>query len=302
MTRVLVNRGPSRAGGLGAFAGVRRPRPAREASPTARTLSYLVVLVGSAIAVLPFFYIFSTALKNSNVLFHYPPQWIPYPIYLGNFGHLLFATDFPRWMFNSIFVASAVTALKLLFDSMAGYFFAKLEFPHKNLLFIVMISTLMIPFGAIIIPLYFFVNDLGLTNTYLALILPPLANPIGIFLMRQFIEGLPADLENAARLDGASEFSIYRRIILPLVKPGLVVLAVITFLDQYVSFLWPLVAANGQDLRVLTTGLASLRGITIVNYAWWSAGAVMSLVPITIFFLLLQRYFIAGSLAGALKQ
>ena len=120
--------------------------------------------------------------------------------------------------------------------------------------------------------------------------------------MRSFIESLPSDLENAARLDGVSEFGIYRRIILPLVKPGLVVLAVLTFLVQYTSFLWPLVAVNNDSMRVITTGLATQRSVWQVDYGIFAAGAVMAMVPITIFFLLLQRYFIAGSLAGALKQ
>ena len=160
----------------------------------------------------------------------------------------------------------------------------------------------MVPFSAILLPLYFIVRDLGLLNTYAALILPPLAEPLGIFLMRQFIQGIPRDLENAARLDGVSEFGIYLRIVLPLIKPGLVVLAVITFLSQYTSFVWPLVAVSDTTMQVVNVGLANQRSETQVNYGLFSAGAVMAMIPITIFFLLLQRYFIAGSLAGAIKE
>jgi ABC-type glycerol-3-phosphate transport system permease component len=120
--------------------------------------------------------------------------------------------------------------------------------------------------------------------------------------MRGFIEGIPSELENAARLDGVSEFGIYRRIVLPLIKPGLVVLAVLTFLLQYTSFIWPLVAAGDNSMMLITTGLATQRSISEVNYAVFSAGAVMGMIPITVVFLFLQRYFIAGSLAGALKQ
>jgi ABC-type glycerol-3-phosphate transport system permease component len=160
----------------------------------------------------------------------------------------------------------------------------------------------MVPFAALLIPLWTIAHNLHITNTYLALILPPLANPLGVFLMRQFILGLPKDLENAARLEGVSEFGIYWRIILPLVKPGLVVLAVIIFTDQFMSFIWPLVATTSDDLQVLTVGVAGLRAKGGVNYGLWSAAAVMSLIPIAIFFFALQRQFLARSVAGALKQ
>jgi multiple sugar transport system permease protein len=280
-----------------------RPRAVGERGPLMTIATYLLVALAALVCIVPFYYILLTAFKDSRVLFDYPPKWIPdIPLYLGNFQHLLENTAFPRWVFNTLFVAGVVTAVKVVIDSMAGYAFAKMDFPFKNVLFIVILATLMIPFAAILVPLYLMIGDFGLLNTYWALILPPLANPIGIFMMRSFIEALPKDLENAARLDRVSEFGIYWRIVLPLVKPGLVVLAVLTFLLQYTSFVWPLVAAGTNDMKVITTGLATQRAISEVNYAVYSAGAVMALIPITIFFLLLQRYFIAGSLAGALKQ
>ena len=236
------------------------------------------------------------------MLFEYPPKWIPVPPYWGNFEYLFNKTLFLRWTFNTLVFAGAVTVIKVVIDSMAGYAFAKMQFPFKNVLFIIVIASLMIPFSVVLLPLYFEVRAMGILDTYWALILPPLANPIGIFMMRSFIEGLPSDLENAARLDGVSEFGIYRRVILPLIKPGLVVLAVLTFLIQYTSFLWPLVATHSDSMRVLTLGLAAQRSVDQVDYGVFSAGAVLALIPITIFFLLLQRYFMAASLAGALKQ
>jgi multiple sugar transport system permease protein len=261
----------------------------------------ITVLVALACSV-PLFYILSTSLKDQQLLFTYPPNWIPTHLYWGNYTSLLFNTPFLRWVLNTLVVATSVTLIKVVFDSMAGYAFAKMRFPFRNALFVVVIMTMMIPFSAILIPLYFIIFNFGLLNTYWALILPPLANPIGIFLMRGFIEGLPSDLENAARLDGVSEFGIYLRIILPLVRPGLVVLAVLTFLTQYTSFIWPLVAVNDQTMQLITTGLATQRSVWQVNYGIFSAGAVMALVPIVAFFLLLQKQFIAASLAGALKQ
>ncbi|HEB31848.1 MAG TPA: carbohydrate ABC transporter permease [Spirochaetes bacterium] len=273
-----------------------------EAGPLLMAVSYAVVVVASLIAMLPFFYIITTAIKHSKLLFEYPPQWIPREVYLGNFAHLLFKTSFPRWVFNTLFVSLIVTGLKLLFDSMAGYAFAKMDFPGKNVLFVFVIATLMIPFSAILIPLFFIIRGMGLYNTYWALILPPLANPIGIFLMRSFIESLPSDLENAARLDGTSEFGIYRTIILPLVRPAIVVLGVLTFNLQYTSFLWPLVAVSSTKMYVLTVGIATQRGVTHLDYGIFSAGAFLAIIPITIFFLLLQKQWISASLAGALKQ
>jgi len=262
------------------------------------------VTVGAAalLTVGPFFYILTTSLKNSQALFSYPPDWIPNTPFWGNYTRLLTETPFLRWTANTLMVALAVTALKLVFDSMAGYAFAKMRFPARHALFIVFLMGLMIPVSAILIPLFFMVRGMGLLNTYWALILPPLANPIGIFLMRSFIESLPNDLENAARLDGCSEFGIYRRIILPLVKPPLVLLAVLTFLIQYISFVWPLVVISDTDMNVLTTGLAAQRGVSTIDWGAVSAGGILAMIPITVFFLLLQRHFTAASLTGALKQ
>ncbi|MCP9486289.1 MAG: carbohydrate ABC transporter permease [Gaiellaceae bacterium MAG52_C11] len=279
-----------------------RLRPVGEAGPLLTAASYAIVIVACVVTLGPFFYILTTSVKDSGLLFQYPPDWIPADFFWGNYTFLLEQTSFLRWMLNTLVVALSVTVLKLLFDSMAGYAFAKMRFPGKNVLFVVVLATLMIPFSAILIPLFFLVRDLGLLDTYWALILPPLANPVGIFLMRSFIESLPNDLENAARLDGCSEFAVYRRVILPLIKPPLVVLAVLTFLIQYTSFIWPLVAVSSEDMRVLTTGLAAQRGVTSIDWGTVSAGGIMAMIPITIVFLALQRYFIAGSLAGALKQ
>ena len=233
------------------FRDVFRLRPVGQAGPALTAVSYLVVILACLVAIGPFFYILSASVKDSRSLFHYPPDWIPAEFFWGNYQFLIEETDFLRWTMNTLVVATAVTVLKVLFDSMAGYAFAKMTFPGKNLLFIVVLAALMVPFSAILIPLFFLVRDLGLINTYWALILPPLASPIGIFMMRQFIEGLPSDLENAARLDGCSEFDVYWRVVLPLVKPALVVLAVLTFLIQYTSFrLAPCCRGRRQHARV----------------------------------------------------
>jgi ABC-type glycerol-3-phosphate transport system permease component len=271
-------------------------------SPTERAVAYVLLIAVALILIAPFYFVIVTSLKESKALFEYPPKWIPTPLYFGNYERLLFDTAFPRWMLNTLFVATTVAALKVFIDSLAGYAFAKMNFRGRNGMFLLMIAMLMVPFGAILIPLYAVANAIGITNTYLALILPPLANPLGMFLMRQFIVGLPKDLENAARLDGVSEFGIYWRIILPLVKPGLVVLAVIVFTDMYMSFLWPLVSVSDADLTVMTVGVGLLRTFGATNFGLSSAAAVMALVPIALLFFPLQKQFLSRSITGALKQ
>jgi ABC-type glycerol-3-phosphate transport system permease component len=264
--------------------------------------SHLTLIIIAFVLVAPFYYVIVASFKNQTGLFEYPPKLLPIPPYLGNYDKLLFHTGFLRWMANTLFVATTVTVIKVFLDSMAGYALAKLEFTGRRGIFLLMLVLLMVPFGALIIPLWETAYALHITNTYLALILPALANPLGVFLMRQFILSLPKDLENAARLDGVSEFGIYRRIILPLIKPGLVVLAVVIFTDQFMSFIWPLIATTKDDLQVLTVGVAALRSRGGVDYGLWSASAIMALIPIAIFFFVLQRQFLARNLAGALKQ
>jgi multiple sugar transport system permease protein len=263
---------------------------------------YGILIVASIIAIVPFLYVISTSLKDTAALFSYPPEWIPSEPTFANFQNLLEEYPYLRWTLNSLIVASAVTIIKVIMDSMAGYAFAKMSFPGRDALFLVVLMTLMVPFAATLIPLFIIVRDLNLTNTYLGLILPALASPIGIFMMRQFIESLPSDLENAARLDGCSEFEIFRRVILPLMKPGLVVLGVFTFMTQWTSYLWPLVISTREDMLTLTVGVQSLRSLFSIDWGLLSAGAVLSILPLILVFLFLQRYFIAGSIAGALKE
>jgi len=263
---------------------------------------YGVLIIAGIIAILPFLYVVSTSLKDTASLFSYPPEWIPSEPTLTNFKTLLEEHPFFRWTLNSLVVASAVTIIKVIFDSMAGYAFAKMSFPGRDVLFLVVLMTLMVPFAATLIPLFIIVRNLNLTNTYPGLILPALASPIGIFMMRQFIESLPNDLENAARLDGCSEFQIFRRVILPLMKPGLVVLGLFTFMTQWTSYLWPLVISTREDMLTLTVGVQSLRSLFSIDWGVLSAGAVLSMLPLILVFLFLQRYFIAGSIAGALKE
>jgi ABC-type glycerol-3-phosphate transport system permease component len=275
--------------------------PLRGSAALARAPIYLGLVLACFISVAPFLYLISAAFRKSSDLFEYPPQWIPSHPYLGHFTSLLTDWPFPRWVANTLVVAGTVTLLKILFDSMAGYALAKMEFAGRRAVLGMFLATVMIPPSVLILPLFFLVRDLGGVNTYWALILPPLANPVGIFMMRGFIQGLPRNLEQAARLDDCSEFGIYWRIVLPLVKPGLVVVGIYTFLVQYTSFAWPLVITTGDNLRLLTTGLASLRTEHQPDWGLISSASLLAMVPITIVFLLFQRVFVQASLSGAVK-
>jgi ABC-type glycerol-3-phosphate transport system permease component len=263
---------------------------------------YSVLVFAVIVALLPFGYVVSTSLKTTMALFSYPPDWLPDEPTLDNYRNLVNRYPFWRWLMNSFIVAGSVTLIKIVVDSMAGYAFAKMRFPGRDALFLLVLVSLMVPFASLLIPTFIIVRELGLLNTYPGLILPGLASPIGVFMMRQFIESLPSDLENAARLDGCSEFQIYRRVILPLIKPGLVVLGVFTFMVQWTSYLWPLVAVTKPDMATLTVGARSLTSDFTQDWGLNSAAVVLSMLPMFLVFIFLQRYFIAGSIAGALKE
>jgi ABC-type glycerol-3-phosphate transport system permease component len=263
----------------------------------------LVLAAFCAAAVLPFLYVVSTSLKRSRSLYSFPPEWIPAHPSLHNYASLLFGHPFLRWTLNTLFVAGAVTAIKLVIDSMSAYAFAKLSFAGRRALFGLMLATIMIPPALLLIPLFFLVRDLGLLDTYWALILPPLANPVGVFILRGYIQALPPELDQAARLDHCGAWRTYRHVILPLVKPGLVVIASYTFLTQYIEFVWPLVAVESEDKLLLTTGLSTLRTqIQTIDWGLLSAASVLAMVPITLVFLVFQRRFVAASLTGGLKD
>jgi ABC-type glycerol-3-phosphate transport system permease component len=210
------------------------------------------------VAVAPFLYVVSTSLKQSRVLFDYPPDWIPDHPYAGNYDKLLTQYPFVRWVANPLFVASVVTAVKLLIDSMAAYALARMEFAGRRLVLGAMGATILIPPALLLIPLFFLVRDPGQHDTYCPQILPALANPDGVYILRAFIRAIPEELEHAARVDDASSWQIYRHVVIPSIRPGLVVVASYLFLLQYIDFAWPLVATQSDSKLLVSTGLATL--------------------------------------------
>jgi ABC-type glycerol-3-phosphate transport system permease component len=269
--------------------------------------AYAILTLFAVIALGPFLYLLSPSLRQSYDLFSYPPQWFPRSLYWGNFGAVLHQTSYLRWGLNTFVVATSVTLITLVIDTMAGYAFARLRFAGRTPLFILVLTMLMVPTAAIIAPLYIIVSHFPRwthagSNTYLGLILPMVVSPLGVFMMRQFISTLPEGLIEAARLDGASEWLIFRRIVLPLIKPAIVVLGIFTFMLQWVNFLWPLVITTTDKMKTLTVGIASLQGQFVTNWGLISAAAVLTMIPVTIVFLIFQRWFVQASMAGALKQ
>jgi multiple sugar transport system permease protein len=255
-----------------------------------RTLVWAGVAAFCVVALAPFLYVVSTSFKQSRVLFDYPPDWIPDDPYLGNYSKLLGDYPFLRWVGNTLLVAGVVTAAKLLIDSMAAYALTRMRFAGRRIVLGTMVATIMIPPALLIIPLFFLIRDAGLLDTYWALILPALANPVGVLILSAFIRSVPVELEHAARVDNANPWQVYRHVILPSIRPGLVVVASYVFLVQYIDFTWPLVATESESKLLVSTGLATLKPRTInVDWGLTSAASVASMVPITIVFLLFQR-------------
>jgi multiple sugar transport system permease protein len=262
----------------------------------------LLLALGLVLSAGPIVWMFLTAFKPEGEIRQFPPTWWPSTWTLDNFSDLFAAMDFPQFFVNSTIVAVAVTLGNLLFCSMAGYVLAKVDFPGRRALFFVVLGTLMVPSMVTFVPMFVLVTGLGLTNSYLALILPFVASAFGVFLMRQFIEDIPDELIDASRVDGAGEFRTFFQIVLPQCRPALATLGILTFLASWNNFLWPLVAVQSSDKYTLPVALALYStGQNTVRYGLMIAGAALIVIPIIIVFLVLQRYFVQGIATTGLK-
>jgi len=266
----------------------------------------LLVVVGGILTAVPLVWMFSASFKPLNEIYKYPPTLIPEKLRIDNYTRLFTEWPFLRWYGNSLFVAIVLTIAVLFFTSLAGYAFAKYRFKGSNALFIILLGSTMIPFQVTLVPLFILNSRLGWTNSYLALIVPFMAPAIGIFLMRQFIFSIPIELIEAARIDGASEFGIYWRIVLPLSRPALAALAILTFLGAWNSFIWPLAVLHTQKAMTLPVGLASaIGGVTSGReppIGASMAAATLVTIPVILIFIAVQKQYIAGLTAGSVKQ
>ena len=280
-------------------------RPWREATRGERVFFAFAYIVASAFALVslfPLYWMVTTAIKPPTAVMSLPPEWIPTSFTLNNFREAFANNPVLRWTLNSIIVAGSVTAFQLIFATMAGYGFAKKDFPGKEVLFWLYISSMMVPSFAIIIPLFTLMADYGLVDSYLGLIAPGLSAPFGVFLMRQFVQTLPTELIDAAKIDGCGELRIFWDIILPLAKPGLAVLGIFVFMGQWSAFLWPLIITNSNDMRTLMVGFALLANRELrVNYGAMMAAATYMALPMLVVFFAFQRYFLRGITIGGIK-
>jgi len=263
---------------------------------------FALLLVGLALTVVPFLWMLLGSMKTQRELLALPPTWLPEDPTSANYERLSERLDFPRFFWNTTLIAVSITASNLVFCSMVGYALAKLRFAGRQLVFLLVMATLLVPSSVTLAPLFVLMSRLDLVNTHLAVILPTAAGPLGVFLMRQFMLGIPDELLDAARVDGAGELTIYRRIVLPLTVPGMAALAIVTFLPAWNALLWPLVVLTSEENYTLPVALAIFaRGQFQADYGLLMAGAVVLVLPVIVVFLFLQRRFTESVAMTGLK-
>jgi putative chitobiose transport system permease protein len=268
-----------------------------------KNIRMYVLLVSIAFVMLfPLLWLIGTAFKSpTENIFQFPPQLIPRQPTFQNFITVWESNPFGQYLFNSTVVAVLTVSLNLLFCSLAAYPLARLEFRGKDLIFTGVVSTIMIPFQIVMIPLYILVVQLGLRNTYLGVIFPDIASAFGIFLLRQAFQGVPKELEEAARMDGCSELGLWWNVMLPAIRPALVTLAIFVFIGSWSDFLWPLIVLDRPEYYTLPLGVASLAGTFSLDWRLIAAGSVISIAPILLFFLFMQRYIVPTDTGSGVK-
>ncbi|MFB2934354.1 carbohydrate ABC transporter permease [Aerosakkonemataceae cyanobacterium BLCC-F154] len=250
----------------------------------------------------PLFWLISTSLKSpSENIFQFPPQFFPNQPTLNNFIQVWQTNPFAQYLFNSTLVAGLTVIFNLLFCALAAYPLARLEFKGRNIIFAIIVSTIMIPFQIVMIPLYILTVQLGLKNSYLGIIFPSLASAFGIFLLRQAFQGVPKELEEAARMDGCSELGIWWFVMLPAIRPALVTLAIFVFIGSWSDFLWPLIVIDQPEYYTLPLGVARLAGTFSLDWRLIAAGSVISILPILLLFIIVQKYIVPSDLGSGVK-
>lgn len=264
-------------------------------------ISYTLLLLLAFTMLAPFLWMVVTSFMDDLEVFTFPPKFAPDRWLWQNWLEAMTALPFWRFFLNSLFMSFGVAVGQLLFCSMAAYSFARIRFPAREAIFIGFLSFMMAPVIVLLIPRFLLVNAFGWVDTFWALIVPEMVSVWGIFLLRQFFLGLPRDLEDAARIDGAGEWTIFWRIILPLSKPALATLGVFSFVASWQSFLWPLIATRSLEMRPLEVGIASFHSIYSDNWPLQMAAATAAVVPLVILFFFAQRYFVRGIALTGMK-
>ena len=266
-----------------------------------KAVTLVILLVLALAAIIPLYWMVVTAIQRPTLTMQFPPEWIPSEPTLDNFRTFFSRPYVWDWTFNSVVVAVTVTTLQIFASALAGYTFAKKRFIGSQVIFWLYIGSMMVPDQVTLVPLYLLMSKLRFLDSFKGLVLPGLAGPFGVFLMKQYISTLPSELIDAAKIDGCSEWGIFQRVVLPLSKPGLAVLAIFTFVGQWNSFTWPLIVTSSSSMRTLPVGLALLQEEVPMQFALLMAGATYAAIPMLVVFLSFQRYFLEGVTVGALK-
>ena len=270
--------------------------------------THAILILICILSIFPFIWLISTSLKGAGEnIFAYPPVMIPHDFTFANYIGVWQRINLLGYFINSMVVAAGTVILNLILSSLAAYPLARMEFKGKKITFFAILATIMIPFQAIMLPVYLITIKLHLTDNVndaagiMGLILPFAVSAFGIFLMRQAFLGIPREMEEAAIVDGCNVFQVFWRVLLPMVKPSLAVLAIFTFIGSWGEFLWPSIVLTKESLYTLPVGVNNLQGMFSSNWRYIAAGSIISIIPIIIFFLAMQRYFISGENEGAVK-
>lgn len=268
---------------------------------TRKIITHIILIIGAFLVVMPFIWMILTSLKTLGESTQIPPKIFPSSPQWANYKEAARTLPYGKFYLNTIIYTVVTTIGQIVFCSMAGYAFARIDFPGRNIIFIVILSVLMVPGQIFLVPQFMIMNKLGLLNTITALILPGLFSAFGTFLMRQFFLALPKELEESAALDGCNQFQIFWKIMLPLVKPGIVALAISAALYCWNSLMWPLIVNTSMGKMTLSAGLASLQGQHSTNYPVMMAGTVLAIWPMIVTFILFQKQFIEGIASSGIK-
>jgi len=263
-------------------------------------LIHAALIAGALVMIVPFLWMLTLSLKPAS-LTHQPPYLFPAHFEFANYKAAWQAAPFARYYFNSIVMTVGIVLGQVLLSSLAAYAFARLRFPGREALFLVFLATMMVPFHVILIPSYLIIDRLGWIDSYAALIVPRMVSAFGIFLLRQYYQGIPRELDDAAMIDGASRIGIWWRIILPLSGPGLATLGIFAFMFAWNDFLWPLVVINDPDMRTVQLGLAMFQGRYGTQWTLLMAGTVTATLPTLLVFLIGQRWFIQSVAQSGVK-
>lgn len=276
-------------------------RSSRERTSVRRVLAYVLLVVLSLAVLMPFAWMVSSSLKLDAEVFSVPVQWIPAEFHWDNFTKIWDRIPLLTYLRNSVFLSITITALQVLTGSFAAYGFAKVRFPGRDALFLAYLATIAVPWQAYMVPQYIIMQKAGLVNTHLSLILLQAFSAFGVFLMRQYYLTIPDELSEAARLDGLSEYGIWARIMLPLSKPALASLALLTFVHTWNDYMGPFIYLTDNKLWTIQLGLRSFVGLYDAEYAMIMTGSVLSVLPILVIFLLGQKYFVQGIATSGMK-